>query len=40
LEERSGVLAVSFTMRERDRGGRLVFDRKRRWSMTYARRLV
>jgi hypothetical protein len=34
LEERSGVLAVSFTMRDSDRGGRFVFERKRRCSMT------
>jgi len=30
LESRSGVLAVSFAMRESDKGGRLTFDRKRR----------
>ena len=34
LEARSGVFAVSFTIRERDRGGRFVLDRKRRWRIT------
>jgi hypothetical protein len=34
LESRSGVCEVSFTMRERERGGRLTLERKRRWRMT------
>ena len=34
FELRSGVLAVSFTIRERERGGRLILERKRRWRIT------
>ena len=37
FEARSGVLAVSFTIRERERGGRLFLERKRRWRMTCLR---
>ena len=31
FESRSGASAVSLTMREREMGGRFVFDKKRRW---------
>ena len=39
FELRSGVLAVSFTIRERERGGRLFLERKRRWRMTWEKKL-
>lgn len=37
FELRSGVLEVSFTIRERERGGRLFLERKRRRRITYLR---
>ena len=35
FELRSGVLEVSLTIRERERGGRLFLERKRRWRITW-----
>ena len=35
FESRSGALDVSLTMREREMGGRLILERKRRWRIAY-----
>jgi len=34
LDERSGTLCVSFVIRDRERGGRLILERNSRWRMT------
>ena len=39
FEPRSVVLAVSFAIRERERLGRLVLERQRRWRMTFLRKI-
>lgn len=35
FEERSGEFDVSFTILDKDNGGLLVLERKRRWRMTF-----
>ena len=40
FELRSGAEEVSLMIFDRETGGRLVFERKRRWSMTWFERLA